>query len=358
MVYKRGYFMIGAIHSVWQRMTGRFIEHAESGQFVTRSQEFRILASLHKTRQVLLSIPHYFTELARIRRPGELYTWAYFKCPNLFPLTEFPTYVTVELTNSCNLSCKHCWRAAMDRPEGFMEVALFEKIVRELSLRRPALFKIGGAGEPAIHPRFRELMTLLAPYALRVAVYTNGSLLRLFPHREILSWGLDRIVISVDGLDACSYEQIKIGSNYSSLRKPIVDFLKCRKSSGGRTPIIEIRHILMPNETIIQVSKFRKMWLKTADTVMFNCLWPANELSQFEDPSPPKCRSIRRERCIHWDGNVPICGGPLSNDYYGNVRHRTIDELWRHPRLEHLQQCNERRDFAQVPRCKRCLHCR
>lgn len=322
------------------------------------SQKLKILANLHKTKQVVLSIPHYITELAQIRRPGELYTWAYFKCPNLFPLMDFPPYVCVELTNICNLSCKHCWREAMDRPEGSMEVALFDKIVRELSLHKHTVLKIGGAGEPGLHPRLRELMTLLAPHALKVMFYTNGSLLRFFPHREILSWRLDRIVISVDGLDVESYEKIKAGGNYNLLKGLIMDFYNCRKSSGGKLPIIEIRHIIMPNETVSQIQKFRRTWLKTANTVKFNALEPASGLSQFEDPSPPKCRSIRRERCILWDGNLPICGGPSSHDYYGNVHHSTISELWRHPRIEYLRQCNKRREFAQVPRCMRCLHCR
>jgi MoaA/NifB/PqqE/SkfB family radical SAM enzyme len=234
-----------------------------------------------------------------------------------------------------------------------MEVALFEKIVRELSLQRPTLFKLGGSGEPAIHPRFRELMALLAHQAIPTMVYTNGSLLQLFSYREILSWELDTVVVSVDGLDGDSYERIKAGGNYASLRNAVTDFCKCRKSSGRRTPTIQIRHVIMPGETASQLLQFRRTWLGTADTVMFNILMPASLLFQIEDPSPPKCRGIRRELAIQWDGRVPLCGG-YRRDYVGNVCDSTVSELWRHPRIEYMRQCHERRDFAQVPLCMKC----
>lgn len=145
---------------------------------------------IERMRHVLLSLPHYFKELAKIRRLSELYAWMYLKFPSIFPLMEFPPFITVEPTNKCNFSCKHCPRSIMDRPLGSMEVEVFEKIVREVSLHKSVqALKLRGSGEPAIHPRFRELMAVLDHQAALTVVYTNGSLLQLYPHREILSWG-------------------------------------------------------------------------------------------------------------------------------------------------------------------------
>jgi hypothetical protein len=72
-------------------------------QLQTRPQKTAIIKGLHKTRQVLFSVPGYLQKLSRLRRPGELYSWVYFKCPNLFPLREVPMFLTVEPTNTCNL---------------------------------------------------------------------------------------------------------------------------------------------------------------------------------------------------------------------------------------------------------------
>lgn len=322
----------------------------------SRPQQHSIIKRLHKTRQQLLSIPGYLREMSRLRSPRELYSWIYFKFPYLFPLRKTPTYVTVEPTNRCNLSCKHCWHASMARPAGNMDLEAFARIVHEASEFRPSLFKIGGAGEPCIHPQFREFMAILSPHRLRVFVYTNGSLLRLFTPEEVMTFGIDTIVVSVDGLNALSYEKIKIGSRYDDVRRAIGDFRRYRDSAEQKSPIIEIRHILMPDESAAQVLNFRKDWLKLADTVRFNALEPASGFFDFDDPYPARCRQIRRELCIQWDGRVPVCGG--YREYAGDVRNSTLMELWANPRMEFLRECNMRREFAEVPLCRRCCHCR
>jgi MoaA/NifB/PqqE/SkfB family radical SAM enzyme len=346
--------MTGAVGNLSKRLTGRSTAHKGCRQFPTRSGKSRV--ARERMRQIVLSIPHYFKELARIRRPSELYGWVYFKFPTFFPLMIFPPYLTVEVTNECNFSCKHCSRTVKAHPIGYMDVALFEKIVREVSLHRSfQAFKILGDGEATLHPRFRELMEIAAYHAMPTYVYTNGSLFQLFSPREILSWKLDTIVVSGDGLDAESHERFKIGSNYASLKKAVMDFYKCRKLSGSRTPIIHIRHVMLPKETSTQLLQLRRAWLETADTVKFDPLDPVTDLYDFENPSSPKCRGIRREMGIWWDGTAPLCIG-YWRDYLGNVRDSTISELWRHPKMEYLRQCQKRRDFAKVPVCLRCVN--
>jgi MoaA/NifB/PqqE/SkfB family radical SAM enzyme len=196
-------------------------------------------------------------------------------------------------------------------------------------------------------------MEIAKNYGIPTVVYTNGSLLRSYSHREVLSWNLDTIVVSVDGVDADSYERIKIGGKYAWLRDAVMEFYACRNSSGSRIPIIEIRHVIMPEETAGQLLQFRRTWLKTADTVKFNHLEPATGLYEFENPARPRCRGIRRETGIWWDGTMPLCPG-YWRDYLGNVQNMSIFERWRHPKMEYMRQCHERRDFAQVPACIKC----
>ena len=310
-----------------------------------------------RARQILLSMPHYFGELGHLRHPRDLSAWIYYKFPYAFPLRSFPTYVTVEFTNICNFGCKHCWRSTMVRPQGTMEVGVFEKIMDELRVRRPAVLKLGGLGEPSLHPRFSEMMALVARETLPTMLYTNGTVFRIFPHGEILSWGLDSIVVSVDGIDGESYERTKLGGNYAALRKEVAEFYGSRESAGPRKPRVEIRHIIMPNEGVNEILHFRKAWLGISDTVKFNYLEPATGLADAPDPTRPKCRFIRREMSVQWDGRVPLCGG-YRGEYVGSVKDFTLAELWRHPRKEHLRRCHERADFAEVPLCMRCLRCR
>jgi hypothetical protein len=52
-------------------------------------------------------------------------------------------------------------------------------------------------------------MAILAPHKLPVFVYTNGALLRLFTHGEVMGWGIDTIVVSVSQLMALTPPRTK-----------------------------------------------------------------------------------------------------------------------------------------------------
>ena len=43
----------------------------------------------------------------------------------------FPSYLTLEMTNRCNLDCVMCPRAQQTRPVGDLEIDLLEKILKE-----------------------------------------------------------------------------------------------------------------------------------------------------------------------------------------------------------------------------------
>jgi radical SAM protein with 4Fe4S-binding SPASM domain len=304
-------------------------------------------------KQVFFSIPHYLEELKEIRRPHDLYEWTYFKFPNYFPLASFPTYLSIEATNICNFSCEHCWRSIMTRSIGSIEIDLFDKIIREAVSHGLSTIKIAGAGEAALHPRFQELISLLSSHNIRGSVYTNGTLLRMYPHREILESNLYTLVVSVDGLDAKSYERIRIGGKYDPLRKSLSAFYNLRNHLKYRLPQIEIRHVIMPDETPSQLLEFRKSWLPMADTVKFNYLQPLKG-DKIWNQFRPKCRDIRREFSVLWDGKVPLCQHEYKHEYIGNVHSTSIKELWRHPKKEFVRECHKSQNLKKVPLCMTC----
>jgi MoaA/NifB/PqqE/SkfB family radical SAM enzyme len=303
-------------------------------------------------RQTMFSLPHYYGELSELRSRSDLRAWAYYKWPFSFPLSAFPPYVTIESTNSCNFTCGHCWRSKMDRPVGFMDVDLFRKIVAELKHYSPITLKVGGTGEPGLHPRFHELMAALNGLdGIRVFVYTNGTLLRRYPHYEILKWNINTMVISADGTDPDSYNRLRPGGDYRLLREQVEDFYALRNELGQKLPKIEIRHVIMPNETVGQLLEVRKSWLKTSDTVKFNHLISLERNEAFSRP-PTVCRQIRREFCIEWDGRVRQCGS--YPEYLGDLHSSTIEGLWHSPQANFVRDCHQRGDLDPIPACKGC----
>lgn len=284
-----------------------------------------------EARPYFLSIPEYIHELRQIRTASAFHDWVHFKFPFVFPFAPFPLYVTIEPTILCNFRCIHCSRlsALKKRGIGSMAVSMFEKVIREISAAKkpPNVLKMGGAGEPALHPHFHELMSLLDMLRgkpVHTLVYTNGTLFERFSAQDIIRWNIHRIVVSIDGIDAKSYERIRVGGNYRKLTKLVCDFRGFRDRSSGQKPLIEIRHVVMEDETLKELLRFRRHWIPPGDIVKFQSLYvvgePGGQISVGAN------RTIRRELSIGWNGNVPLWGS--ANGYAGNSESQTIEELW------------------------------
>jgi len=309
-----------------------------------------------RRRQILESIPHYLDELATVRSPGDLGSWLQFKVPYVMAVPSFPPRVNLEITNRCNFGCVYCHRETMDRGVGEMDYELLERIVTEMSGYPRTIMKVGGLGEPSLHPQCSELMRLARDKGVRSIFYTNGSLLRTFDHDEVLAWGIPHLVVSIDGVDAQSYEQQRRGGDYARLTDELTAFRARRERTRGAQPLIEVRHVIQPTETRAQLAEFRSHWLSMADTVMFNHIIPAGPIHDGRT-SPRRCRDIRRELYVQWDGRVAVCGYQClvhEQEWVADLHETTIREAWQREALRARRQLHMRGGAAIPAFCLVC----
>jgi len=306
-----------------------------------------------RMRQIAHSIPHYFAELRDIHSAREGLDWLYFKKPYLFPLRKFPPRATVEFTNQCNFSCGYCPRSVMSRSVGHMDVNVFVALARELEQGGCSVMKIAGLGEPVIHPEFAKLMESLRDSRMKVFLYTNGSLFIDRLPEEICTWNINTIVLSVDGLTPSAFEKQRKGGNYTAMRGAAERFAK---HQAKRKPILEIRHIILPNESNDDLKVFRKDWLQIGDTVKFNYLIPL----QPQGASVPRdvpCRDIRREAYVRWDGRLLLCAGQerqQTPEWLGDNTVNSIADLWMDARLQDLRAAHDGRRPDLPDCCQKC----
>ncbi|HET8966259.1 MAG TPA: radical SAM protein [Candidatus Acidoferrum sp.] len=306
-----------------------------------------------RLRQVVHSIPHYLSELRDIDSFREGIDWLYFKKPYLFELRKFPVRVTVEFTNHCNFACPYCPRSLMRRPEGCMDVNFFASLVPQLELGGCSVLKIGGLGEPVLHTAFPQMMKALEATQMKSILYTNGTLFRRFTPEQICDWNINQIVLSIDGLDPESFERQRKGGNYAQVRAAAENFAARRPS---RRPIFEVRHVNLPNESNADLRAFRKDWLQIADTVKFNYLVPLQPRGAAV-PTEVRCRDIRREAYVRWDGRLLLCAGqerqqPL--EWLGDATKNSISELWLDGRIEALRSAHSSRQCPLPSCCQNC----
>jgi len=303
-----------------------------------------------------IGIPHYWFELSRCRSPSDLYDWLYYKLPQFFSLRPLPTVLNIELTNNCNFECPHCPRNALNegRGLGFMPIALFDKIVDEIA-GGVSMVKLIGLGEPSLHPQLDHIMRRLRDRRIKTLLYTNGTLFERYSPSEIMAWRADELVVSIDGTDERSFKRLRVGGDFKKLQVNLAEFRAQRATAVGPTPRIEVRHVIMPNETPAMLKAFTDYWRKGfADTVKYCFLGTPYDRPRAAARQRPPCRDIRREMHVRYDGRVPLCGYEGHGEWIGALAKSEVGAVWRAPRLEEVRRLHRKRDLSELEFCKTC----
>ena len=114
-----------------------------------------------------------------------------------------------ELTQACNLACRHCRAAAVDRPSPAQLTtgecrALLDHIA---SFASPTIILTGG--EPLLRPDFFDIAAHAASRGIRAVAAVNGLLLDQAKAQRMLDVAIRRISISIDGKNAAQHDSLR-----------------------------------------------------------------------------------------------------------------------------------------------------
>ena len=137
------------------------------------------------------------------------------KLKNALPLRT-PYVIYIDPCDTCNFRCKFCpsgnrelMSKTRGRGHGPMDLKLYKGIIDSLAdfpdpVRVIRLYK---EGEPLLNPAFASMVRYAkqSPKVLRVDTTTNASMLTPERSLEIIDAGLDRLNISVEGVNAQQY---------------------------------------------------------------------------------------------------------------------------------------------------------
>lgn len=119
----------------------------------------------------------------------------------------------VEITTNCNFECNMCLHAQGSILNQEMSLELFQTIAKVVfpQLKHLILY---GVGEPLSHPDFLTILQISRKYlppAAKLEFTTNGSLLTPEYLDDILSFGVNRIIVSIDSPFLPKLEQLREG---------------------------------------------------------------------------------------------------------------------------------------------------
>lgn len=107
--------------------------------------------------------------------------------------------VELEINSMCNRRCGYCPNSFAKRPSGYMDRAVFDKIIGELgAMNYDGRVSYHFYGEPLLDKRLPDMVRdtrLRVPRAF-IEIYSNGDFLTLPIFRDYLARGLDNFLIT------------------------------------------------------------------------------------------------------------------------------------------------------------------
>lgn len=136
------------------------------------------------------------------------------KLETVIPI-ETPFTIFLDPSDLCNFQCKFCPNSDRDlvkktnRSLKVMDFELYKKIIDDIcEFEKPIkVLRLYKDGEPLLNPRFVDMVRYAKEKkcAERVDTTTNASLLNSKKNLEIIDTGIDRINISIEGVNAKQY---------------------------------------------------------------------------------------------------------------------------------------------------------
>jgi len=112
--------------------------------------------------------------------------------------TAVPERIGVEITNRCDLACRHCFNDSGNGPVQELSLADLMYLFEQVRLMGIEDIRISG-GEPTLHPRFSAIVNKAYRRGLRVSVNTHG-LYSSKTRTQVAKLPVERFIISLDGL--------------------------------------------------------------------------------------------------------------------------------------------------------------
>ncbi len=285
-----------------------------------------------------------------------------------------PYTALIDVSDVCNFKCNYCFRAdgsSIKAPTYRKNVLMswdnFVKVVEQLKEFPEQVKRISLShnGESLCNPKLPEMISLVKEKGLTgcCEIHTNGSLLTHEKTRQLVEAGLNRIIISLQGLTAEKYKEVCHATVDMERFYDELSYLYSIKNDELQVNIKIVDEALLSGEEELFIEKYGKV----ADRVFVEHVVPLwgvenvpNEETQWENKYG---RKERWQNCcpllfytigVHPTGDIYPCSHITPPFCLGNVSEITLREAWesnnRQNFLRHMLQ--EGRECSNE--CKNC----
>jgi radical SAM protein with 4Fe4S-binding SPASM domain len=263
-----------------------------------------------------------------------------------------PYSISIEPTSICNLNCPECptGNKTLNRQSGNMNLQTFRNIID--SLYKYLLFtNLYFQGEPFLNPSIFEFINYASGKKIYTGTSTNGHFLNMENAEKTIKSGLNRIIISLDGIDQETYASYRIGGDHNTVIEGIKNLVEAKKAMKSDHPYIILQFlVLKTNEH--QIPEMKKLarqlevdelQFKTAQFYNFsngiNLIPDNNKYSRYKKSNDGnwvlkktiknRCYKMWHSAVITWNGDVvPCCFDKNADHKFGNIMETNIKDIW------------------------------
>lgn len=271
--------------------------------------------------------------------------------------SNLPTHLWFEPTNTCNAKCPLCPTGIdqLSRPKAFLDFDLYKQIIDEV---HPKTVRFWNYGEPFLHPQIFAMFRYAADCGARTYVSTNGFVFYKPENiQKLLDSGLHTLMLAIDGIDADTFNQYRVGVDYPKVIAGLKLLLQHRPFS---LEVIWQFIVMRHNEHQVEAARAiaRQLGIKFALKAV-----SLDMLAQRADPDDYLPGDFRYSR-YEWQNDDLILKGGQHSCYFvdatlminadgsvipcpfdaqgllelGNAKTQSIREIWNADPLQKLRQ--------------------
>ncbi|TAN58374.1 MAG: radical SAM protein, partial [Rhodospirillales bacterium] len=268
----------------------------------------------------------------------------------------YPQMISTELTNRCNLDCIMCPHGKMTREVGVMELDLFKRIIDEVAGKTELIY-LDGLGESTLVKNLPDYARYAKSKQLSVCLSTNATALTEDRAKELVSCGIDQLILAIDGSSAESYESVRRGADFERTLQNCRAVLQAKRRTGSNLHVVVQLILQDANRNDVQYQKDCFTQEEVAQINVFR-IKPL-----FDTFAAPKDIDYRRTPCyflwnmmaISWTGEVQFCCFDYdTNQPLGDVSRQSVAEVWHSPEVRQARQFHQQRRHGEMPLCKGC----
>lgn len=288
-----------------------------------------------------------------------------------------PLMIEIYPMYACNFACKYCMMSLEKTKRSFvsdkiaMDFNLYKKCIDDIAAfpEKLKILRFAGIGEPLLHKNIAEMVeyAIFKKIANSVEIITNASLLTPQMSDSLISAGLSRLIVSLQGTTREKYQEISgVNIDFENFIENLRYFFENKEKNAQI-------YIKMADEALNDKQdeeRFYKLFGDICDSIAVEHIVPIQPNVDYEKVLKNKDKSVTQfgllasetQICpqpfftlrINTDGKVIPCYSYEFPPFVGDCNYQSAPEIWNGKEFQNFRSKMMRGRKNAGDLCSRC----